>query len=465
MNTELYYNSSDTICAISTPPGAGGVAVARVSGEKAFDIVGKIWRGKDIDSFRSHTAHLGEIINPADDTVLDQAVLTVFRSPRSFTGDDVAEISVHGSKWIQRQLLNALISSGARLALPGEFTRRAFASGKMDLAEAEAVADLIASSSAAAHRQAMTQMRGAFSKHIEETRAKLVELASLLELELDFSEEDVEFASRRKLHDLAAETARTLLRLSDSFATGCAVKDGIPVAIIGKTNVGKSSLLNTLLGDDRAIVSEIHGTTRDIVEDTAEIGQYLVRFKDTAGIRQSDDPVENIGIERSRKAADEAMLVLLLIDSAEPDVDGLGIERLDPERTIVVYNKTDLCEIPRQFRDKIDSMLPGVRSVAISALNENGIEELKVLMTDVLNKKLKNSSESDILVTNARHAQAFAAAATLLTAVADGIDNMVPVDLIAQDLREAIQNLASVTGEITTPEILQNIFQSFCIGK
>ena len=188
MNTELYYNSSDTICAISTSPGAGGVAVARVSGEKAFDIVGKIWRGKDIDSFRSHTAHLGEIINPADDTVLDQAVLTVFRSPRSFTGDDVAEISVHGSKWIQRQLLNALISSGARLALPGEFTRRAFASGKMDLAEAEAVADLIASSSAAAHRQAMCQMRGAFSKHIEETRAKLVELASLLELELDFSE-------------------------------------------------------------------------------------------------------------------------------------------------------------------------------------------------------------------------------------------------------------------------------------
>ena len=243
------------------------------------------------------------------------------------------------------------------------------------------------------------------------------------------------------------------------------MKDGIPVAIIGKTNVGKSSLLNTLLGDDRAIVSEIHGTTRDIVEDTAEIGQYLVRFKDTAGIRQSDDPVENIGIERSRKAADEAMLVLLLVDSAEPDVDGLGIERLDPERTIVVYNKTDLCEMPRQFRDRIDSMLPGAPSVAISALNENGIEELKEMMTQVLDKKLKDCSESDILVTNARHAQAFAAAATLLTAVADGIDNMVPVDLIAQDLREAIQNLASVTGEITTPEILQNIFQSFCIGK
>ncbi len=460
MTTELYYNASDTICAISTPAGSGGVAIARISGKQAFEVVGKIWRGRDISTFASHTAHLGEIINPANGNVLDQAVLTIFRAPRSFTGDDVVELSVHGSRWIQRELINALLAAGARLALPGEFTRRAFASGKMDLAEAEAVADLIASSSAAAHRQALNQMRGHFSDHIATLREKLVELASLLELELDFSEEDVEFASRERLHQIASETSISLSRLAGSFSAGEAIKDGIPVAIIGNTNVGKSSLLNALLGDERAIVSDIHGTTRDIVEDTAEIGPYLIRFKDTAGIRHSNDPIENLGIERSRRAAAAAQLVLLVVDATSPDWDNLDIDKLNPEQTIVVVNKSDLCPKP-----KLPTQLPGSHSIAISARHERGIAELKKLMASVLEATLQENAENDIIVTNARHAQAFAAAATLLNAVTQGIDNALPADLIAQDLREAIHHLSTITGAITTPEILQSIFTHFCIGK
>ena len=457
MNTELYYNPDDTICAISTPAGTGGVAIARVSGREAFDTVARIWHGKNIATMPSHTAHLGTIVNPDDGSTLDQVVLTVFRAPHSFTGDNVAEISMHGSRWIQRRMINALITAGARLALPGEFTRRAFASGKMDLAEAEAVADLIASSAAAAHHQALNQMRGKFSQHINNIRARLVELASLLELELDFSEEEVEFASRDKLRALADESARALQNLSDSFAAGKAIKDGIPVAIIGKTNVGKSSLLNALLGDDRAIVSNIHGTTRDIVEDTAEAGPYLLRFKDTAGIRHSDDPVENMGIERSRRAATSADLVLLVLDATEsstaPDIEGIS-----PERLIVVTNKSDLAA-------PASVAIPCAASVAVSALTSQGLEDLRREIVRVLDTLMNVGTENDILVTNARHAQAFAAAAQSLRAVLSGLDTGLPADLIAQDLREAIHHLSTVTGAITTPEILSTIFTHFCIGK
>lgn len=463
MNTELYYNPDDTICAISTPPGTGGVAIARVSGKDTFTIVSRIWNGKDISRMESHTAHLGEITDTNDSTVLDQAVLTIFRAPRSFTGEDVAEISIHGSRWIQRRLIQALTAAGARLALSGEFTRRAFAAGKMDLAEAEAVADLIASSSAAAHRQAFSQMRGRFSQKIEEIRSKLLELASLLELELDFSEEDVEFASRQRLRTLSVDAAATLQKLADSFTAGAAIKDGIPVAIIGKTNVGKSSLLNAILADDRAIVSDIHGTTRDIIEDTAEIGPYLVRFKDTAGIRLSDDPVENLGIERSRRAAASAQLVLLVVDATDPLYDSTTVGQLDSGHTIIVINKTDIC--PASDITALTEVLPQATTIEVSALNDTGIDRLRSLIVEKLNDTLGENAGADIIVTNQRHAHAFSEAARLLRAVTDGLDTALPPDLIAQDLREAIHNLSSVTGAITTPEILQSIFTHFCVGK
>lgn len=464
MNTEIFYNDSDTICAISTPPGSGGVAMARVSGSRAFEIVGRLWRGKNIEGMKSHTAHLGEIVDPADGSVLDQAVITVFRSPASFTGDDVVEISVHGSRWIQRRLINALVEAGARLALPGEYTRRAFSAGKLDLAEAEAVADVIASSSAAAHRLALNQMRGGFSRRLAQLREKLVELASLLELELDFSEEDVEFASRAKLRSLADESAAALKRLADSFATGAAIKDGFPVAIIGKTNVGKSSLLNALLDDDRSIVSDIHGTTRDVVEDTAEIGPYMVRFKDTAGIRHTDNPIENMGIDRSRKAASTADLVLCVLDASAPATDGIGAEDIDERRMIVVLNKCDVADAGAAA-DEARQLLPDVPVVAVSALRHQGIDELRAAIVDKLDELGGADSESDLIVTNARHAEALAAAASALRDVVAGLDNGLPPDLVAQDLRQAIHHLSSITGQITTPEILQSIFTHFCIGK
>lgn len=461
MNTEIYYNPDDTICAISTPPGTGGVALLRVSGREALPIVAKVWKGRKIDAMVSHTAHLGEIVDPTTDEVLDQVVLTFFRAPASFTGEDVIEISVHGSRWIQRRVVDVLQKNGARLALPGEFTRRAFANGKLDLAEAEAVADVIASSSEASHRLAMSSMRGHYSQKINELRQQLVDLASLLELELDFSEEDVEFASREKLITLASQAAKTFHKLAASFSTGAAIKDGIPVAIVGKTNVGKSSLLNALIGDDRAIVSDIHGTTRDIVEDVAEIGSYLVRFKDTAGLRRSDDPIENMGIDRSRRAAEQAQIVMCVIDATTtefPDDIDLGAARC-----IVVVNKIDKVE-------DIQQVVSGIKTVAgaivpVSAKNGTGIEDLKGVLTRFIEEMQDAQSGDELIVTNARHAAALEAAATSLDAVTAGLQNGLPEVLVAQDLRQAIHHLSSITGQITTPELLQTIFQRFCIGK
>lgn len=464
MNTELYYNPSDTICAISTPPGVGGVAIARVSGAEAFAVVSRIWKGKDIEKMKSHTAHLGEIVDSESGRMLDQVVLTVFRAPASFTGDDVAEISMHGSRWIQREIIAMLQKSGARLALPGEFTRRAFASGKMDLAEAEAVADLIASSSAASHRLAISQMRGGFSQKINDIRQQLVELASLLELELDFSEEDVEFASREKLVNLAEQSSVMLHRLAHSFSTGAAIKDGIPVAIVGKTNVGKSSLLNAIVGDDRAIVSDIHGTTRDIVEDTVEIGPYIIRFKDTAGIRRSDDPIENLGIDRSWKAANTARIVLSVIDATTmemPDMAGISAERM-----IWVINKIDKIDDVEALMQNL--ILPHDESrvvVPVSAKDGEGIDELKKLLLNMIENMRTNEGEDEIIVTNARHAAALEAAAAALDELVKGLNDSIPVDFVAQDLRLAIHHLSTITGAISTPEILQTIFTHFCVGK
>lgn len=312
-------NPSDTICAISTPPGVGGIAVIRISGPDAFTISDKLWRGKRLAEAASHTAHLGRIVDPESGQTLDEAVATVFRAPASFTGENVVELSVHGSIWIQRQLINLLIAAGCRLAEAGEFTRRAFAAGKLDLAEAEAVADVIASTSRASHRVAMSQMRGQFSRRLAELREKLLELASLLELELDFSEEHVEFADRGKLLALSQETHAEVSRLAASFATGDAIRRGIPVAIVGRPNVGKSSILNLLTGDNRAIVSNIPGTTRDTIEDTVDINGYTFRFIDTAGLRHTSDTVENLGIERAWQKVGLASIILWVIDPEDLD--------------------------------------------------------------------------------------------------------------------------------------------------
>ena len=458
MQDALIYNSDDTICAISTAPGTGGIAVARVSGHNAITIVSKIWKGKNLNDVASHSAHLG-IVYDSNGEILDEAVATVFRNPNSFTGEDVVELSIHGSRWIQSQLIQSLITAGCRMALPGEFTRRAFAAGRLDLAQAEAVADVISSSSKAAHRMAMSQMRGAFSKKIDAMRDELVQLASLLELELDFSEEDVEFASRNRLLEIADTLSAQLKRAAASFRAGQAIKDGIPVAIVGNTNAGKSSLLNALVEDDRAIVSDIHGTTRDVVEDTIEIGEYLIRFQDTAGLRQTEDPIEQLGIERSHSVASAANIVIYVVDSSiasNPEETARELPHID----IIVANKTDL---PQQFDSATwQKVYPTATILPCSARNGKGIDTLRQTICDLLRA---DTSEDDIIVANARHAQSLAEAAANLEALSAALRNGIPTDLAAQVLRAAIHHLSTITGTITTPEILQNIFKNFCIGK
>lgn len=463
---------TDTICAISTPPGIGGIAVARVSGPESIKITQSLWKGVDLTQVKSHTAHLGNILD-CDGSVLDQALVTVFKAPNSFTGDDVVEISVHGSKYIQRQLINALISSGARLADPGEFTRRAFISGKLDLAQAEAVADMIASSSKAAHRIAINQMRGGFSKRLSSLREQLLELASLLELELDFSEEDVEFASRKKLLKIAIDVNTEVNRLLHSFKSGSAIKDGIPVAIVGETNAGKSSLLNTILGDDKAIVSDIHGTTRDIIEDTIEVGDYLFRFMDTAGLRDTTDKIESIGIDRAYSAISHARIVILVIDSTQPlNTQPLqyihnNIESDDLTKLIIALNKSDLdctvlatTEIREALKNcKITSEVP---ILPISAKNGIGID----MLLNELQKTVAADDETDnVMITNLRHCEALTKAADSSQRIISGLQDNLSGDLIAQDLRETIFHLGTITGTITSQDILTNIFSRFCIGK
>jgi tRNA modification GTPase len=403
-------------------------------------------------------------IDDRNGNALDQAVATVFRAPNSFTGEDVVEISVHGSTYIQRELIAALVAAGARLAEPGEFTRRAFTSGKMDLAQAEAVADLIASQSRAAHRVAISQMRGGVSKRLAELREQLIELASLLELELDFSEEDVEFASRTRLVEIAQQIHAEVTRLHKSFDAGSAIKNGIPIAIVGETNAGKSSLLNALVGEDRAIVSNIHGTTRDVVEDTITIGDNLYRLMDTAGLRETADPIEKIGIERSHKAMQRASVTLLVLDAAaEVNIDTVNVALQGGAYVIAVINKTDVAA-PDAMRAKLAEVLPeGTPIVAISALNGQGIDDLINTINNFAATQLQ--AQGDVLITNARHAQALAEAAESTQAIIEGLSNNIPGDLVAQDVRQTIHSLSAITGAITSDTLLHTIFSRFCIGK
>ena len=462
--------NDDTICAISTAPGVGGIAVIRVSGPQSRQIVDRIWHGKRLESVASHTAHLGSIVDETGE-VIDSAVATVFCSPASFTGDDVVELSVHGSAWIQRETVQLLVRQGCRIAEPGEFTRRAFAAGKLDLAEAEAVADVIASSSRAAHRMAMSQMRGEFSRRLETLRDRLLDLASLLELELDFSEEDVEFASREKLKSLADEIHGVVAKLASSFATGAALKEGVPVAIVGATNAGKSTLLNRLLGDDRAIVSDIHGTTRDIIEDRIEIDGVLFRLIDTAGLRDTTDVVESLGIDRTIKQIDKAAIVVWVIDPfTSPAILRDTWQRIsrhitDSQHLIIAINKSDLTGDNLDATTVSSDVAPlpsDTTTLRISAATGTGIE---ALCHNLVNASGVNSWQGDILVTNSRHYEALTHALDSINRVREGLESGISGDFIAQDVRETIHHLGTITGAITTTDILTTIFSRFCIGK
>lgn len=464
--------NTDTICAISTAPGVGGIAVARVSGPQAITIVDSIWRGRRLAQVASHTAHLGDIID-TDGSTLDQALTTVMRAPRSYTGEDTVEISVHGSAYVQRRLIETLIASGARLAEPGEYTRRAFAAGNLDLAQAEAVADLIASRSKAAHDLAVKQMRGGISQRLDQLRAKLVDLDALLELELDFSEEDVEFASRKHLKDIITQIINHIQQLHDSYNAGNAIREGFTVAIAGATNAGKSSLLNALVGDQRAIVSDIHGTTRDIIEDTITVGAYTFRLQDTAGIRDraQADTIEAIGIDRATEALRKADIALVLCP-ADSNEDArrhaVSLTRLrrraNPSAyTVLVVSKDDICEAEDCVKALLDPLPDGIDIVAVNTVTDNGIspiyEELEHYAKEVAD------SAPDIMISNIRQRQALAEALAAARRVDEALTTDATLDIAAFALRDCIEALAAVTGRISSQEVLNTIFSRFCIGK
>ena len=469
------FKINDTIAAISTPSGVGGIAVIRVSGPQALSIVNSAWKGHDLTSIPSHTIHLGKYLS-IEGNLLDEAVASVFISPASFTGEDVVEINVHGSVWIQKEILNDLVLRGVRIADPGEFTRRAFMNGKIDLAQAEGIADLIASSSKAAHDMAINQTKGSFSKEFNLLREKLIEFASLLELELDFSEEDVEFADRTALISLCDEVLNKVKSLASSYSRGAVLKKGVQVVIAGVPNAGKSSLLNLLLGDEKAIVTDIPGTTRDTIEDTVEIDGILYRFIDTAGIRETSDVVEGIGVERAKSSMEKAFIVIWVLDptaTMDPQIESLNdFKAKHPSKNIIpLINKSDL-KIGSCDGNCVDTL-----SRRASSVNKSEPYEILKFSTKTgegLDKLLKElnylttrdtNPQTDIIVTNARHYEALTHAASSLSRVRDGLLSNLSGDFIAQDIREATAYLATITGNITTDNLLHSIFSRFCIGK
>ena len=447
--------SVDTICALATAPG-GAIGIIRISGPRALEILSRVFT-KDVSAAPANTIHYGHIKNGAE--IVDEVMVSLFRAPHSYTGEDSVEISCHGSRYVLNKVLNLLIAEGCRQAGPGEFTQRAYLNGKMDLSQAEAVADLIASTNQATHQIAMSQLRGHFSSKLAQLREQLLKLTSLLELELDFSDhEDLEFADRSELMELTKTIDNHITHLSNSFETGQAIKQGIPVAIVGKTNVGKSTLLNRLLKDDRAIVSDVHGTTRDTIEDTIDIKGITFRFIDTAGIRQTQDEVEQIGITRTYAAIDKARIVLWLIDS-EPSTKEINdiLQRTDNKKLIVIKNKSDKAD-----NNSYNSLkLP---FISISAKYGTGIEELEQAIYEAAD--IPTLTENDIIVTNARHYEALVRAHEHIQRVIDGLQMQLSGDLLSEDLRLTLDTLAEITGgQITPNEVLGNIFKNFCVGK
>lgn len=457
---EITTPDSDTIVAPATAPGQAALAVLRLSGPQAIAIADTLWRGKSLAQADSHTAHLGTVLDSRG-LQLDQAVAVVYRAPRSFTGQDSVELTIHGSMYVRRELLNTLIKAGARLAEPGEFTRRAFLGGRLDLSQAEAVADIIAAESRAANDIAQSQLQGKFAGRIQQLRQQLIDIASLLELELDFAEEDLEFADRTLLTQLATQARDEIRRLLQSFRTGDAIMRGIPVAIVGAPNAGKSSLLNALLGHDRAIVSDVPGTTRDTIEETLHLGDHLFRFIDTAGLRASTDAVERIGIDRARAAIASARIILYVHDATLPFHPDLT-PRVPDATTLLVLNKTDLIPTPTldsQLSTLDSQLLPTPLSTRTGEGLDQIVRHLVTIAADM------TTTDGDVLVANARHAEALSSALTSIGRVLDGLRSTLPADLVAQSLRETISHLGAITGAIPSDLLLSTIFSRFCIGK
>ena len=465
-----------TIAAIATPPGRGAIAVIRLSGAKTFEICEKVFRladnGPALSQRSANTVHYGRIHD--GENVIDEVLVTMYKSPRSYTGEDVAEISCHGSVYVQQKILQILLDNGAMLAKPGEFTRRAFLNGKMDLSQAEAVADLIASESAAFHKVALQQMRGGFSVEIKALRTRLLDFISLIELELDFSEEDVEFANRGELKSLLDKISGILGSLTGSFAFGNVLKNGIPVVIAGKPNVGKSTLLNALLREEKALVSDIPGTTRDSIEDVIHIDGVSFRFIDTAGLRETTDTVEVMGIRRTMEKVQQARIILLMVEATDTRdhinhlVEGLRSKPgLDNKEMVLLLNKSDLLPGKREISSYSKRDFPPLREkdhlLEISAKTNRGLDRLRTLLVSVIQQD--KPGENDIVVTNMRHYQALRNAHEAVLRAGSGLENGLPGDLLAMDIREVLHYLGEITGEITTDEILGNIFKNFCIGK
>lgn len=468
MNSEIKHHNNDTICAISTAPGRGAIAMIRISGPEAIIVTEYLFepakKDTKLSEQKGYSLHFGNLSDNGE--LIDQVVVGIFRAPHSYTSEDVVEISCHGSPYIQQRIMEALIGQRVRVAEPGEFTLRAFMNGRMDLSQAEAVADLIASGSKASHQLAINQMRGGFSKKIEEMRQQLVDFAALIELELDFSEEDVEFANRDQLNELLEDLKTELKSLIESFRIGNVLKHGIPVAIVGKPNVGKSTLLNALLNEEKAIVSEIPGTTRDSIEDVISIHGVAFRFIDTAGLRDTTDTIEGFGIERTHQKMEQAAIILYMFDLNEFSVEELNgtFEALNDKygdsdkRIILVGNKTDmLVEIPHDFNELVEH-----ETIFVSAKRK---ENINLIIDSLLHSVEHGSFNSDTLVSNARHLQALQEALKAIETIEEGFILHLSSDLIAVDIRMALHHLGTITGKVTTDEILGSIFGKFCIGK